>query len=134
MAKKQARRDADWGGRGAYMIPRLLGEHPDWMTMTGSEYRVMFLLISQYRGNNNGDLAATESMMEARGGMAKNTLRAALLGLQDRNLIVKTRDNFKGENGMKPSLYALTWLRIHECPGKLLHHRPTEKPIRKLAP
>lgn len=134
MAKKKERRDADWGGRGAYMIPRLLGEHPDFYTMTDSECRVFNLLISQYRGNNNGDLAATESMVEVRGGMAKNTLRAALQGLQDRKLIVKTRDNFKGESGMKPSLYALTWLRIHECPGKLLHLGPTEKPIRKLTP
>ncbi|EGB99158.1 hypothetical protein G1E_09587 [Pseudomonas sp. TJI-51] len=133
MAKKKTRRDSDWGGRGAYMIPRLLGEHSDWMTMTGSEYRVMFLLIAQYRGNNNGDLAATESMMEARGGMAKNTLRAALEGLQERNLIIKTRNNYRGESGMNPSLYALTWIRIHECPGKHLEIGPTERPLRSLA-
>lgn len=131
MARK-SRRDSDWGGRGAYMIPRLLGEHRDWITMTGSEYRVLFLLISQYRGNNNGDLSATESMMESRGGMAGGTLRKALTGLQERNLIVKTRTNYRGENGMVCNLYALTWLSIHECPGKKLEINPTQTPIRKL--
>lgn len=100
--------------------------------MTGSEYRVLFLLISQYRGNNNGDLSATESMMESRGGMAGGTLRKALQGLQDRNLIVKTRTNYRGENGMVCNLYAFTWINIHECPGKNLEINPTQTPIRKL--
>lgn len=131
MAKK-IRRDSDWGGRGAYMIPRLLGEHPDWLTMTGSEYRVLFLLISQYRGNNNGALAATHSMMAERGGMAEGTLATALKGLQDRNLIVRTRTNMKGREGARCALYALTWLRIHECPGKHLERGPTPKALRQL--
>lgn len=133
MAKRKTRRDSDWGGRGAYMIPRLLGEHPDFTTMTGSELRVFMLLLSQYRGNNNGDLAATHSMMEERGGMAKATLAASLQGLQERNLIVRTRTNMKGREGARCALYALTWLRIHECPGRQLEVGPTQAPIRALS-
>ncbi|MBF8766021.1 hypothetical protein IR009_12385 [Pseudomonas putida] len=132
MAKRKTRRDSDWGGRGAYMIPRLLGEHPDFTTMTGSEMRVFMLLLSQYRGNNNGDLAATHSMMEERGGMAKATLAASLQGLQERKLIVRTRTNMKGREGARCALYALTWLRIHECPGRQLEVGPTPGPMRKL--
>lgn len=133
MAKRKTRRDSDWGGRGAYMIPRLLGEHPDFLTMTGSELKVFMLLLSQYRGNNNGDLAATHSMMEERGGMAKATLAASLQGLQQRNLIVRTRTNMKGREGARCALYALTWLRIHECPGRQLEIGPTPGPMRKLS-
>ncbi len=133
MAKRKTRRDSDWGGRGAYMIPRLLGEHPDFLTMTGSELKVFMLLLSQYRGSNNGDLAATHSMMEERGGMAKATLAASLQGLQERNLIVRTRTNMKGREGARCALYALTWLRIHECPGRQLEIGPTPTPMRKLS-
>ncbi|MBC3480953.1 hypothetical protein [Pseudomonas sp. SWRI77] len=132
MTKRKTRRDSDWGGRGAYMIPRLLGEHPDFLTMTGSELKVFMLLLSQYRGNNNGDLAATHSMMEERGGMAKATLAASLQGLQERNLIVRTRTNMKGREGARCALYALTWLRIHECPGRQLEVGPTPAPMRRL--
>lgn len=133
MTKRKSRRDSDWGGRGAYMIPRLLGEHPDFLTMTGSELKVFMLLLSQYRGNNNGDLAATHSMMEERGGMAEGTLAKSLQGLQERNLIVKSRTNMKGREGARCALYALTWLPIHECPGKGLEIGPTTSASRRLA-
>ncbi|WP_303900773.1 hypothetical protein [Thiohalomonas denitrificans] len=72
-------------------------------------------LGAQYRGTNNGDLTAAFSIMERRGWKSKSSLQNALVELLETGWIIKTRQG--GRNF--PSLYALTFLPIDECGGKL---------------
>ena len=131
MAKKKPR--IDWGPMGAITLPKALMAHSDYREVSPSARKVLDLLTYQYNGRNNGDLAATHTMMEDWGGMAKGTLASALRELQTRRLIVKTREYNRSRDGAAPALYALAWLPIDECPGKLLDHGPTIKPPRSLA-
>lgn len=130
MAKKKPK--LDWGPMGAVAIPRALMTHRDFCEMSGSARKVLDLLTYQYNGRNNGNLAATHTMMADWGGMAKGTLAAALRELVDRNLIIKSRDHDRSRDGAKPALYALSWQPIDECPGKDLELSPTILARRKL--
>jgi len=70
---------------------------------------------AQYRGNNNGDLAAPWSWMRARGWKSKDTLKRALDELLQAGMIELTR-----QGGLHcPNLYAVTWIGIDDCSGKL---------------
>ncbi len=130
MAKKKPK--LDWGPMGAAAIPRALMAHPDFREMSGSARKVLDVMMYQFNGRNNGNLAATHTMMVEWGGMAKGTLAAALRELVDRNLIIKSRDHDRSRDGAKPALYALTWQPIDECPGKGLELSPTTTAKRKL--
>jgi len=73
-------------------------------------------LAAQYRGENNGDLSAAWSQMQQRGWRSKETLFKAKTELMDLGLIVETR---MGARPNRASLYALTWLALDHCDGKL---------------
>jgi hypothetical protein len=77
----------------------------------------------QFRGNNNGDLCATWSVMQRLGWRSRDTLSRALRELLESGLIELTRQG--GKN--RCNLYALTWRAIDECKGKL-DVLPTCKP------
>lgn len=117
---------------GAVAIPRALMAQSDYRELSGSARKVLDLLTYQYNGRNNGNLAATHTMMAEWGGMAKGTLAAALRELLERELILKSRDHDRSRDGAKPALYALAWQPIDECPGKDLELSPTTTAKRKL--
>ena len=77
---------------------------------------LLFDLVAQYRGENNGDLSAAWSQMQARGWKSKETLFKAKSELIALGLIVETR---KGARPNKASLYACTWMALDHCGGKL---------------
>jgi hypothetical protein len=77
---------------------------------------LLFDLLSQYNGNNNGDLCAAFSMMKPRGWKSTHTLIEAKRALVEAGLIVETR---KGARPNKASLYAVTWHALDDCGGKL---------------
>lgn len=131
MAKKNYK--VDWGPMGALNLPKILMAHQDFRELSGSAQKVLMVLCYQYNGRNNGNLSATHAMLQEWGGMAKATLVAALRELQSRNLIMKTRNNYKGRDGARCTLYALTWAPIDECPGKMLEVNPTITAPRKLS-
>lgn len=131
MAKKKPK--LDWGPMGAVAIPRVLMAHSDFRELSGSARKVLDLLTFQYNGRNNGNLAATHTMMAEWGGMAKGTLASSLRELVDRNLIIKSRGHDRSRDGAKPALYALTWAAVDECPGKDLELSPTTTAKRKMA-
>jgi len=122
----------DWGSKGAWVIPKELMEHSDFRHLSPSATKVLMVLGCQFRGRNNGDLAATYTMLSDWGGMAKGTLARALRELQKRDLIIKSREHRRGRDGAKPALYALTWLPIDDCPGKGLEISATTKARRRL--
>lgn len=72
-------------------------------------------IARSYNGQNNGDLCVTLKLMRKRGWNSNSTLRRALKALLDANLLTLTRQGSLN----KCSLYALTWLPIDECKGKL---------------
>lgn len=95
-------------------IPGEVAHREEWLTMTGSEFRVMFLLIHACSGSNNGFLSATKTDMKRMGGMDDKTLAKALQGLGERKLITKTGKEAHSSTGALSSLYALAWLPIDD--------------------
>ena len=69
----------------------------------------------QFRGNNNGDLCAAWGVMKPRGWKSQTSLLKARAELLRSGFIVITRMGSK----RRPHLYALTFLAIDECGGKL---------------
>lgn len=130
--KRNPQNENVFGKLGAFVLPKALMKLPDFRHLPYSAFKVLMVLGYQFNGRNNGNLAASHSMLQQWGGMAESTLSKSLKVLQDKNLIVKTRSNYKGKAGARCALYALTWWPIHECKGKGLELEPTLKAIRKL--
>ena len=116
MAKQKPK--VDWGPKGAWALPKSLMEDSDFRALSPSATKVLMVLGCQYNGRNNGDLAATVTMLAPWGGMAKGTLAKALRELLGNRIIYKTRHHRRGVDGAKPTLYALSWVDINPCPGK----------------
>lgn len=114
------------------MLPHAVMDSEDFRRMSGSAHKILMELIRQYRGSNNGDLSATFAQASEWGIGSKSTLVNALEELQARNLIVRTREGRFTNPGGCCSLYALTWLPINECDGKL-DVSPTTTPPRKFS-
>jgi len=77
---------------------------------------LLFDLLAQYRGNNNGDLSPCWKFMRLRGWRSEATLMKAKRELIELGLIVETR---KGARPNKASLYAVTFYALDDCGGKL---------------
>lgn len=72
-------------------------------------------LYTQFRGANNGDLCAAWTVMSKRGWTSKDQLAKALRELLDGGWITVSR-----QGGRRiATLYAVTWLPIDRCGGKL---------------
>jgi hypothetical protein len=91
-----------------------------------SAYAVKLLndLLSQYRGDNNGDLCAAFELMRHRGWRSKETLFNARAELLNEGWVTVTR---QGGRNKIPSLYAVTFYSIDFCKGKL-DVKPTGSP------
>lgn len=87
--------------------------------------KLLLDIASQWRLGNNGDAsAAFEKVLRQRGWKSKTTLHKALRELLDSGLIVQTRQG----SLHKCSLFALGWLAINECGGKL-DMKATSRPL-----
>lgn len=72
-------------------------------------------LTAQFNGGNNGDLSAAPKIMKLYGWNSQGSINKALTELLAFGFIEQTRQG--GRN--QCSLYALTWLAIDDCKGKL---------------
>lgn len=91
------------------MLPLEVVESAAFRSLPDYATRVLIVLASKYRGNNNGDLSLTASYAKECG-ISGAKLYAALDLLQLVGLISKTR-----QGGKKPlgcSLYALEWKKV----------------------
>lgn len=87
--------------------------------------KLLLDIASQWQLGRNGDAsAAFERVLRPRGWRSKATLHKALKELCQSGLIVQTRQGSLHEC----SLYALGWLAIDECGGKL-DMQPTSGPL-----
>lgn len=89
-------------------------------TLDHAAFKVLAILAAHYNGRNNGSMALTPSFAERFGLKGRNTIYRSLETLQDRGLLVKTRQGLKQKNTF--SLYGLGWEDIHVLEGQLLDH------------
>lgn len=109
--KAMGRRDS--GGFAA--IPHHILESQEYAALSPASVKLLLDLFGQFRGSNNGDFTAAWSVMKKRGWRSKATLHRALTALLEKGWLEKTRQGGKH----KCCLYAVTWLQIHDCGGKL---------------
>lgn len=83
--------------------------------LSGKGVKLLVDLCTQYRGSNNGDLGMAWKIMRKRGWRSRDTLDRARKELVDNGFITQTRQG--GRN--QCNLYAVTWLAIDDCNGKL---------------
>lgn len=113
--RKGYNKDKRDGGR-FIQLPVCVLDSPAYLTASPNARMLLLELAVQYQGNNNGDLACPWRAMAQRGFRSPATLHNAKLELLAHGLICETR---KGGYPNKASLYALTWLALDECGGKL---------------
>lgn len=126
----KGRKDAPGGFAG---IPRVVLGHPDYQRLAGGAVKLLLELANQYKGNNNGALSVSDSILKGRGLGAKETVKRNTLNLLKAGMIIKTREGRFTNPGGYCSLYALTWLPVDECCGKNLEVNPTTVPVRKFS-
>ncbi len=109
-----------------YWIPKPVHRSADYRQLSGNAVKLLNALAYQFNGHNNGDLSATWSVMKTQHGFrSPTTLNHVRNELLAANLIYVTR---QGGMGMC-NLYALTWMPIDKCNGKL-DYGPTIKTLR----
>lgn len=83
-----------------------------WTSLRGSALKILWLLIPQYNGKNNGSLIATRNFARENGVTSSHdVLSRGLKQLIERGLIVQTRQGRKNV----AALYAMTWESIDTC-------------------
>lgn len=111
-------RNKSWKGAaekrdsGAFrQIPLSVLEGRAYLECSPYAVKLLFDLLTQYRGQNNGDLTTAWKIMKPRGWRSEMTLHKAKKELLNGGLIVETR---MGARPNKCSLYALTFFDLDE--------------------
>lgn len=103
--------------------------------------KLLFDLLAQFNGGNNGDLCAAWNLMKKRGWRSKDSLWKGLTELRANGWLETTRQGGKHV----ASLYAVSFFAIDFCGGKLdvkktgspsgaWRKRPPAAPVLKLLP
>jgi hypothetical protein len=120
------KRKAKWGGGPFIGIARDFFSSHLLASLSPYAAKLLWDLLAQYNGTNNGDLTIAWKIMEKRGWSGRSTLNKAQKELLACGLLILTRQGGRH----RPSLYALSLLSIDECKGKLEEVRPTQEPLR----
>lgn len=110
-----------YGGRDGAMFsawPADCATHWNFYQRSTQAKALLFELLGQYRGRNNGDLTTAWSVLKDRGWRSRDTVQKAEAELLRTGWIVKTRQG--GRN--RCNLFALTFYDIDDCKGKLDVH------------
>lgn len=108
---------------GTFMpFPTAVLSSVNFRTLSPKANKALMCLCSQLRFSqggttNNGDLSFPHSLAEQWGLKSKETVSLALKELLERGWIERTRQG--GLCGLRANLYAITFLAIDECGGKL---------------
>jgi len=118
---KNSRRHKEHARRreaGGYVaLPHAVIRSQEWADLSPFAVKLLLDMLSQYRGDNNGDLSAYWSKMHRdRGWKSKDTLFKSLAELRNGNWLELTR---LGKRNKTPSLYAVTFYAVDYCGGKL---------------
>jgi len=121
--KKNKAKNNGFGGGQFFAMPTQVLRSVAYISVSSHAIRLLYDLGNQYNGKNNGDLSASFKVMKRdRGWKSSGTLSRAAKELIKYGLIIKSRQG--GRN--QCNLYALSFLKIHYCEGKL-DIEPTEK-------
>jgi hypothetical protein len=93
---------------------RVLG-NANFLKLSGNAHKLVNYLASQFTGFNNGNLGIAWKIAKDKGWTSNGSLKDAAKELTEAGFIVLTRQG--GRN--RCSLYALAWLPIDDCNGKL---------------
>jgi len=115
MALKQRRTHKKRTCSSFLALPHSVLDHQDFVNLSQRAIKLLIDIASQYRGQNNGDLCMTFSIMKKRGWSSNDQLTKARNELIDKNFIILTKQGGRHF----PSLYAITWQPIDNCDGKL---------------
>ena len=103
----------------------------DYKNLSGNAVKLLLALCYQYRGHSNGNLTAAWSIMHEQFGFrSQDTLNRAKQQLLDADLIRQSRTPKFLNPGGQCGLYALTWHKVDDCPGRRLEIQPTIKALR----
>lgn len=94
-------------------IYRSVFEAPDFYGLSSFAAKLLLELISQYKGDNNGNLTAAWSLLKERGWRSKVTLWRAKMELIEAGFVYVTR---KGRLPNTCELLALTWFPLDPTP------------------
>ena len=97
------------------MLPHTVLNHPKFVSLRPRAVKLLLDIAAQYNGRNNGDLCAPLSLMSLRGWNSSDQLHKAKKELVRNELILVSRQG--GLN--KATLFAVTWVPVDECNGKL---------------
>lgn len=123
-----ATRRAKWRGKrsskGFSMLVHEYFRSAEYARLSPRAVKALIDLYTQFRGGNNGDLCAAWTVMAPLGWTSKDQLAKAIQELLEAGWVVITR-----QGGRRiPTLYAVTWLGIDACDGKL-DVRPNPVPL-----
>ena len=96
-------------------LPHHVLESREYAKLNGSAVKLLIDLLGQFRGQNNGDFTLAWRVMSKRGWRSRDTLNRARTELLESGWITLTRQGGRHRCG----LYAVTWLVIDGCNGKL---------------
>ena len=95
-------------------VPRYVIDTPAFKSLRGNSVKLLLLLASQYKGNNNGDLIIIHSFYKTFF-KSSQTMYAARDELEQKGFIATNAYGGMSFGGFKvPSLYALTWLPVDD--------------------
>ena len=114
-------------------VPRVVMDNPSYVNLGPSAKALIFEGSYQFNGFNNGNICFAWTLMQKRGWKSKATLAKAVAELVTENITVLSRQGHFRKPFDKCSLYAITWLRVDECPGKNLEIPATIRPLRNFS-
>lgn len=110
---KQAQEKRESGG--FTPLPHVVLRSQNFSHLSNRAIKLLMDLLAQYKGDNNGDLCAAWTLMKKRNWRSEATLDKAKKELVAKGWIEITRQGGRH----KASLYAITFMAIDYCKGKL---------------
>jgi hypothetical protein len=117
MAKKNKYADAKQRRKagGFVAMPYAVIRSPQFVRLSPYGVKLLCDMLAQLRGQNNGDLCASWTLMKLRGWRSKDTLSKSIQELRKGGWIETTRQGGRH----KATLYAVSFFAIEYCNGKL---------------
>ena len=97
-------------------LPHELIDHENFHCLSHRAVRMLITLYGQFKGSNNGDFTAAYSVLRNKGWNSNDQIYKALKELQETGWLIKTRQGYRPSTA---SLYAVSFLPINSCDGKL---------------
>jgi hypothetical protein len=124
MGKKRYKHHAEKREAGGFVpLPHVALRSVEFADLSPFALKALMDLLSQYKGDNNGDLCAAWSVMAKRGWRSRDSLAKGLRELRDKDFITVTRQGGRH----CASLYAVNFFDIDWCAGKLEIQAPTHR-------